>query len=140
MSAPLKGSKEWIGANEVCFVLESLTGLSSRIEFVSSGGEMESKGRLLAKHFETVSLQHTPCLGCSPSSAIHHVLCALCLFFSLSVSVCLLFVLQKQDKTDWLCCFVSKRSVVFPFPYLCVAQMYGNIIPYGRGVRLFWAT
>jgi len=47
------GSKEWIGANEVCYVLESVTGVSSRILHVSQGAEMESKGRELASHFET---------------------------------------------------------------------------------------
>lgn len=46
------GSKEWIGANEVCYALEKLTGVTSKILHVSSGGEMESKGRQLAQHFD----------------------------------------------------------------------------------------
>jgi len=46
------GSKEWIGANEVCYVLESLCGISSRIMHLSSGADIESKGRELAVHFE----------------------------------------------------------------------------------------
>lgn len=46
------GSKEWIGANEVCYALEKLTGISSKILHVSRGAEMESKGRELARHFD----------------------------------------------------------------------------------------
>ncbi|KAJ8902646.1 hypothetical protein NDN08_005966 [Rhodosorus marinus] len=46
------GSKEWIGANEVCYVLDSLCGISSRIMHLSSGADIESKGRELAMHFE----------------------------------------------------------------------------------------
>ncbi|KAA8497753.1 putative Ufm1-specific protease [Porphyridium purpureum] len=46
------GSKEWIGANEVCYVLNELTGISSRIMHVSAGAEMESKGRELMQHFQ----------------------------------------------------------------------------------------
>lgn len=48
----LIGSKEWIGANEVCYALEKLTGVTSKILHVSSGAEMESKGRQLVKHFD----------------------------------------------------------------------------------------
>lgn len=47
------GSKEWIGANEVCYALEKLTGVTSKILHVSRGAEMESKGRELAQHFDT---------------------------------------------------------------------------------------
>lgn len=50
----LIGSKDWIGANEVCYALEHLTGVSSKIVHVSRGGDMESKGRELAIHFEKV--------------------------------------------------------------------------------------
>ncbi|KAI0559947.1 Peptidase C78 [Gracilaria domingensis] len=50
--ASFVGSKEWIGANEVCYALEKLTGVSSKILHVSSGAEMESKGRELAQHFD----------------------------------------------------------------------------------------
>lgn len=46
------GSKEWIGANEVCYALEKLTGISSKILHVSRGAEMEGKGRELARHFD----------------------------------------------------------------------------------------
>lgn len=45
-------SKEWIGANEVCYALERLTGINSKILHVSRGAEMESKGRELARHFD----------------------------------------------------------------------------------------
>jgi len=46
------GSKEWIGANEVCYALEKLTGIGSKILHVSRGAEMEGKGRELARHFD----------------------------------------------------------------------------------------
>lgn len=47
------GSKEWIGANEVCYALEKLTGVTSKILHVSRGADMDSKGRELALHFDT---------------------------------------------------------------------------------------
>jgi len=47
------GSKEWIGANEVCYALEHFTGISSRIMHVSAGSEIALKGRELAYHFDT---------------------------------------------------------------------------------------
>lgn len=46
------GSREWIGANEVCYALEKLTNVCSKIVHVSRGSEMLSKARLLARHFE----------------------------------------------------------------------------------------
>lgn len=46
------GTKQWIGANEVCYALEKLTGVTSKILHVSRGAEMESKGRELARHFD----------------------------------------------------------------------------------------
>lgn len=46
------GTKDWIGANEVCYALEKLTGVSSKILHVSSGSEMESRSRELARHFD----------------------------------------------------------------------------------------
>lgn len=46
------GSKEWIGANEVCYALEKLTNVSSKIIHVSRGSEMASQARQLARHFK----------------------------------------------------------------------------------------
>lgn len=46
------GSKDWIGANEVCYALEKLTGLTSKILHVSRGSDIESKSRELARHFD----------------------------------------------------------------------------------------
>ncbi|XP_046394316.1 ufm1-specific protease 2 [Ischnura elegans] len=51
------GTKQWIGSTEVGFVLDSMLGVSSRIISVSSGEELEAKGRELAYHFKT---QGTP--------------------------------------------------------------------------------
>eukprot|EP00184_Porphyridium_aerugineum_P005539 CAMPEP_0184695334 /NCGR_PEP_ID=MMETSP0313-20130426/2999_1 /TAXON_ID=2792 /ORGANISM="Porphyridium aerugineum, Strain SAG 1380-2" /LENGTH=610 /DNA_ID=CAMNT_0027153769 /DNA_START=6 /DNA_END=1838 /DNA_ORIENTATION=- len=45
------GSKEWIGANEVCYILDEYAGVSSRIMHISNGADIESKGRELMMHF-----------------------------------------------------------------------------------------
>jgi Ufm1-specific protease 2 len=49
--AKFVGSRDWIGANEVCYALETLTGVTSKILHVSKGSEMENRGRELARHF-----------------------------------------------------------------------------------------
>lgn len=47
------GSKQWIGSTEVGFVLETSCGIQSKFLTLSSGEDMESKGRELAQHFKT---------------------------------------------------------------------------------------
>lgn len=51
------GSREWIGAIELSFVLDKLLGVSCKIINVRSGDELPEKCRELAMHFET---QGTP--------------------------------------------------------------------------------
>ena len=51
------GSKQWIGSQEVGFVLSQLLGVTSKMMYVPSGAEMASKGRELLHHFQT---QGTP--------------------------------------------------------------------------------
>ncbi|CAA7395956.1 unnamed protein product [Spirodela intermedia] len=51
------GSREWIGAIELSFVLDKLLGVSCKIMNVRSGVELPEKCRELALHFET---QGTP--------------------------------------------------------------------------------
>ncbi|KAG0450047.1 hypothetical protein HPP92_026958 [Vanilla planifolia] len=51
------GSREWIGAIELSFVLDKLLGVSCKILNVRSGAELPEKCRELARHFE---LQGTP--------------------------------------------------------------------------------
>ncbi|KAK9119930.1 hypothetical protein Scep_018023 [Stephania cephalantha] len=51
------GSREWIGAIELSFVLDKLLGVSCKIINVRSGSELPEKCRELAMHFET---QGTP--------------------------------------------------------------------------------
>lgn len=46
------GSREWIGANEVCYALHHFTGIDSKILHVTRGSEMESHGREVVRHFE----------------------------------------------------------------------------------------
>lgn len=56
-SANFVGSRQWIGSQEVCFVLGHLYKIQSKIMFVSSGAELSNKGRELEHHFTT---QGTP--------------------------------------------------------------------------------
>uniref|UniRef100_A0A7N0RJ20 Probable Ufm1-specific protease n=1 Tax=Kalanchoe fedtschenkoi TaxID=63787 RepID=A0A7N0RJ20_KALFE len=51
------GSREWIGAIEISFVLDKLLGVSSKVINVRSGAELPEKCRELAMHFES---QGTP--------------------------------------------------------------------------------
>ncbi|XP_037277005.2 UFM1 specific peptidase 2 [Rhipicephalus microplus] len=46
------GSKQWIGSQEVGFVLNRLLGVEYRTMFVSSGAELPTKSRELMAHFE----------------------------------------------------------------------------------------
>jgi hypothetical protein len=46
------GSNDWIGAFEVSIVLNELLGVESQILYVSSGADLNSKGREIAHHFE----------------------------------------------------------------------------------------
>ena len=46
------GSNDWIGAFEVSIVLNKLLGVESQILYVSSGADLNSKGREIAHHFE----------------------------------------------------------------------------------------
>lgn len=50
--ATFVGSNEWIGANEVCYALEKLADLESKILHVSRGSEMGERARELALHFD----------------------------------------------------------------------------------------
>ncbi|KAK9823147.1 hypothetical protein WJX72_000610 [[Myrmecia] bisecta] len=46
------GSRQWIGAIELSYVLDSLVGVTSKIITVSSGAEMGTKAREIAQHFD----------------------------------------------------------------------------------------
>ena len=47
------GSKQWIGAIELGYILDTLLGVSSKVLTVSSGAEIPSKAREIAHHFDT---------------------------------------------------------------------------------------
>ena len=47
------GSKQWIGSQEVSFVLNQLMKIDSKTIYVSSGAELASKARELLDHFKT---------------------------------------------------------------------------------------
>ncbi|CAG2172734.1 unnamed protein product [Oppiella nova] len=47
------GSRQWIGSQEVSYVLSHLYEITSKIMFVNSGAELANKGRELAHHFTT---------------------------------------------------------------------------------------
>ncbi|GAB4815562.1 hypothetical protein N2152v2_002608 [Parachlorella kessleri] len=51
------GSRQWIGAIELGFVLDTLLGVQCKVITVASGAEMPSKAREIAHHFDT---QGTP--------------------------------------------------------------------------------
>ncbi|KAK1319459.1 putative Ufm1-specific protease [Acorus calamus] len=55
--APFVGSREWIGAIELSFVLDKLVGVTCKILNVRSGADLPEKCRELALHFDT---QGTP--------------------------------------------------------------------------------
>ena len=65
------GSKQWIGAIELGFILDTLLGVSCKVITVSSGADMPSKAREIAHHFDTQVLQlpHEPMLtlACQPA-------------------------------------------------------------------------
>jgi hypothetical protein len=46
------GSKEWIGSQGVGYVLDECLGITSKFIFVPNGGELKSKARTLAQHFD----------------------------------------------------------------------------------------
>lgn len=47
------GSRQWIGAIELGFVLDSLLGVECKVITVASGAEMPGKAREIAHHFDT---------------------------------------------------------------------------------------
>ena len=51
------GSRDWIGAIELGYVLDAKLGLTCKVMTVSSGADMGSKARELAHHFD---IQGTP--------------------------------------------------------------------------------
>lgn len=52
-SADFIGSRQWIGAIELGYILDSFLGIQSKILTVSSGSDMPSKAREIAAHFDT---------------------------------------------------------------------------------------
>lgn len=68
------GSRQWIGAIELGYVLDQLLGASHKVITVSSGAEMSSKAREIAQHFDS---QGTPIMvswtsPLSPCAVIGH--------------------------------------------------------------------
>ena len=47
------GSKQWIGAIELGFILDTLLGVACKVITVPSGADMPSKAREIAHHFDT---------------------------------------------------------------------------------------
>lgn len=47
------GSKQWVGAVELSYVLDSLLGVSSKIITVARGADLPTKAREIAHHFDT---------------------------------------------------------------------------------------
>lgn len=55
--AKFVGSRQWIGAIEISYVLDELLGVASKVITVPSGADIPSRAREFARHFET---QGTP--------------------------------------------------------------------------------
>lgn len=55
--ATFVGSKQWIGAIEISFILDTMLDISSKVITFNSGAEIPTKAREIAHHFET---QGTP--------------------------------------------------------------------------------
>ena len=47
------GSRQWIGAIELSYVLDTLLGVASRVITVPCGSELPTKAREIAHHFDT---------------------------------------------------------------------------------------
>ena len=47
------GSKQWVGAIELGFVLDTYLGITCRVITVPSGADMPSRAREIAHHFDT---------------------------------------------------------------------------------------
>ena len=46
------GSKQWIGAIEIGFVVETLLGITSKVITVNDGADIDANARELAEHFD----------------------------------------------------------------------------------------
>ena len=46
------GSRQWIGAIEIGFVIETLLGVTAKVITVSKGANIDLKARDLAEHFD----------------------------------------------------------------------------------------
>jgi Ufm1-specific protease 2 len=62
------GSKQWIGAIELSYILDARLGVTSKIITVNSGVEMPSKAREIARHFDTQGEPARPCVAARESS------------------------------------------------------------------------
>ncbi len=51
--AAFAGSRQWIGAVELGFVLDELLGVQCRVLTVADGAAMAAQGRALAAHFDS---------------------------------------------------------------------------------------
>ncbi len=47
------GSRQWVGAVELSYVLDQLLGVTSKILNLSRGSELPSRAREIAHHFDT---------------------------------------------------------------------------------------
>ncbi len=55
---PYSGSREWIGAIELSYVLQERYDVACKILTVASGAELPSKAREIARHFSTQVCAH----------------------------------------------------------------------------------
>lgn len=63
------GSRQWIGAIELSYVLDTLLGVASRVITVPCGSELPSKAREIAHHFDTQGERAAPSPASSAAAA-----------------------------------------------------------------------
>lgn len=61
------GSRQWIGAIELGYILDTCLGITCKVLTVSSGSDIEGKARELAQHFDD---QAGPSLPCGPTMTL----------------------------------------------------------------------
>ena len=70
------GSKEWIGAVELSYVLDELLGVTCKIVSVTSGSEIEGRAADLIAHFQqqvmlVLAGRCRSCCACSHCAGVH---------------------------------------------------------------------
>lgn len=91
------GSRQWIGAIELGYVLDSLLGVECKVITVPSGAEMPSKAREIAQHFETEGTQLMPWMWQNAFLCFSRICVRLAGKFACSDELVLMLCLQERQ-------------------------------------------